>query len=66
MTTPSTLEVPLRTATAFFVAATTTKGLGATEAAREREWRGSLREAPWKEEIREGGGEEIEKGDTWM
>ena len=64
VTTPSTAEVPLRTATAFLVAATIARGFGATEAAREREWRGSLREAPWKEEVREreDEDEELENG----
>lgn len=59
VTTPSTAEVPLRTATAFLVAATTVRGLGAVaaETERVRDWRVSLRGEPWKvEELRKGGG----------
>lgn len=56
VTTPSTVEVPLRTATAFLVAATTARGLLglAAEREKERDWRGKLRETPWKEELRLG------------
>lgn len=52
VTTPSTLEVPLRTATAFFVAATTVRGLGAVAEERERDWGDSLKDKPWKDEER--------------
>lgn len=50
VTTPSTVEVPLRTATAFLAAATTARGFGAAAAERVRDWRVSLRDRPWNEE----------------
>lgn len=54
MTTPSTLEVPLRTATAFLVAATTVSGLhGAAE--RERDLGEILRDGPRNEVERDLG-----------
>ena len=59
VTTPSTVEVPLRTATAFLVAATTASGLGAVAAETEsvRDLRVSLSEVPLKvEEGKKGGG----------
>lgn len=76
MTTPSTLEFPLRTATAFFVAATTDKGLAAAAAAFVRgfsAWGELLMESPAKEEGRRGCMDEVGKederrrwdGDAW-
>lgn len=65
MTTPSTLEFPLRTETAFLVAATMVRGLAEEEAERERDWVGeeTLKESPLKEEeVRLMGVEEKEKG----
>lgn len=57
MTTPSTLEVPVRTATAFFEAATTEKGFlggaAATSEGAEKRW---LRERAREEEERVSGG----------
>lgn len=50
VTTPSTLEVPLRTATAFLVAATMVRGL--EEARGEKVEAERLRETPRKEEVR--------------
>ena len=48
VTTPSTVEVPLRTATAFLVAATTVSGLyGPAE--RESDRGVILRDGPWNE-----------------
>ena len=41
VTTPSTLEVPVRTATAFLVAATTTRGfLEVAKKEKARDWSG--------------------------
>lgn len=63
MTTPSTVEVPLRTATAFWVEATTVRGfVPVTEVKEMGEiWRGSLREIPWNdEEGRDEGDLEVE------
>lgn len=57
VTTPSTLELPLRTATAFLVTAKTVRRLGAVAAESVKDWGAfdlRLRETPWKEEWSEG------------
>lgn len=54
VTTPSTLEVPLRTATAFLEAeATMAIGFGEAEAEKDKYGRAvvALSERPWKEEV---------------
>ena len=61
VTTPSTSELPLSTATAFFAAETTVSDF--FEAEKETDWgRWRFRETPPKEERRVDGGETRRRG----